>query len=287
MLIRLGLVVVAIVVVGLLLMGVGLGTGMMRFDSKGVEFGREDQTPDLGAPKPTVVSADELLRRQASQGVPLAPSVAIATPTRAPVPAHNVAKVAISPSRQRAGGAAAVASASDARTASAILVADPVISQTGAIRVLMPAVRVDAGSNAAVRDARGNEWQADQNFDHGQIVDRGPILITNTDFPELYRTERYDMAEWHKDLPNGRYRVSLHFAETCPYINGPGQRVFHLSVQGNEVRDFDVFKEAGGRQKALVKTFHVTVADGKLAIRFGKTDKNAPEINGIEVVEEK
>src|SRR5665213_933261 len=245
MLIRLGLVVVAIVVVGLLLMGVGLGTGMMRFDSKGVEFGREDQTPDLGAPKPTVVSADELLRRQASQGVPLAPSVAIATPARAPVPAHHVAKVAISPSRQH------------------------------------------AGSNAAVRDARGNEWQADQNSDHGQIVDRGPILITNTDFPELYRTERYDMAEWHKDLPNGRYRVSLHFAETCPYINGPGQRVFHLSVQGNEVRDFDVFKEAGGRQKALVKTFHVTVADGKLAIRFGKTDKNAPEINGIEVVEEK
>ncbi|HWE97391.1 MAG TPA: malectin domain-containing carbohydrate-binding protein [Tepidisphaeraceae bacterium] len=147
-------------------------------------------------------------------------------------------------------------------------------------------VRVTAGSTMPLRDPRGNAWDADSNFDGGEIVDRGPIAIANTDNPGVYRTEHYVMTGWHKEMPNGKYAVNLHFAETCDHITAAGQRVFHMNVQGVDCRDFDVFKEAGGHDRALIKTFHVAVADGRLFIRFERTDKDAPEINGVEVIPE-
>jgi hypothetical protein len=147
-------------------------------------------------------------------------------------------------------------------------------------------VRVHAGSVTPLQDPRGNTWDADSSFDGGEIVDRGPIAIANTDNPGVYRTEHYVMTGWHKDLPNGKYAVNLHFAETCDHITAVGQRVFHMNVQGIDCRDFDVFKEAGGRDRAVIKTFHVAVTDGRLFIRFDRTDKDAPEINGVEVIPE-
>ena len=65
-------------------------------------------------------------------------------------------------------------------------------------------------------------------------------------------------------------------------IKAAGQRVFSVSVQGNELKDLDIFKEVGAR-KALIKMFNVTVTDGKLSILFRKSDKGVPIINGIEV----
>jgi hypothetical protein len=75
----------------------------------------------------------------------------------------------------------------------------------------------------------------------------------------------------------------LHFAETYREITQSGQRVFTIKVEDQEIRNLDIFKEAGGSAKALVKTVPVTVGDGKLDIAFTFGEQH-PEINGIEII---
>jgi hypothetical protein len=113
-------------------------------------------------------------------------------------------------------------------------------------------------------------------------VNRGPIKIENTDDAWLYRTERYGMAGYSFTVPNGKYLVQLDFAETYPGITHPGQRVFSVDVQGVRLSHLDVFQEAGGRDIALVKSFQVTVTNGKLIITFVKEIQN-PVIDAIEI----
>src|SRR5262249_18032620 len=84
-------------------------------------------------------------------------------------------------------------------------------------------------------------------------------------------------------VANGAYTVRLHFAENYSGITGVGQRVFSVDVEGTRIADLDVFRETGGRNRALVKSATVKVADGSLTIAFLPQIEN-PEINGIEIV---
>jgi hypothetical protein len=91
------------------------------------------------------------------------------------------------------------------------------------------------------------------------------------------------MTAFSHALPNGKYIVKLHFAETYEGITAAGERVFSFNVEGQEFKDFDVFVKAGGVQKAYVETVKVDVTDGKLDIKFTPNIEN-PEINGIEII---
>jgi hypothetical protein len=84
-------------------------------------------------------------------------------------------------------------------------------------------------------------------------------------------------------VPNGKYVVKLHFAETFDGITAPGERVFAFNVQGQEFNDFDVWKKAGGPLRAYVETVPVTVTNSLLKITFTPKVEN-PQINGIEVL---
>ncbi len=145
-------------------------------------------------------------------------------------------------------------------------------------------IRIKAGSDKPVTDSSGNVWQADQGFADGEAADRAPDLaVANTKTPEVYRSERYGMTKFSLSLPNGKYTVKLHFAETYDGIEGAGQRVFSFNVEGREINDLDVFAKTGGLNRAYVETVPVEITDGKLDIRF--TEKNqSPEINGIEII---
>jgi hypothetical protein len=145
-------------------------------------------------------------------------------------------------------------------------------------------IRIDAGSTAPYTDSNGNVWLPDQGFADGDTVDRGnDVQIANTKDPAIYRTERYSMSGFSYKLPNGKYIVKLHFAETYENITGPGQRVFTFNVAGQEFKDFDVYAKAGGAKRAYVETVNVNVTDGKLDISF-TSNADSPEINGIEII---
>jgi endoglucanase len=145
-------------------------------------------------------------------------------------------------------------------------------------------IRIRAGDTAPFTDSSGNVWLADQGFADGNTILRaGDLNIENTKDPGLYRAEHYSMTAFSYPLPNGKYTVKLHFAETFDGITGPGQRVFSFNVEGREFKDFDIWVKAGGPQRAYIETVPVDITDGKLDIKFTPKVEN-PEINGIEII---
>ncbi len=145
-------------------------------------------------------------------------------------------------------------------------------------------IRIKAGTSAPYTDSNGNVWLADQGFEGGDTSERpSDLQIAETKDPGLYRTERYGMTAFSYKLPNGKYTVKLHFAESFEGITGPGQRVFSFNVEGHEFKDFDVFVKAGGARRAYIETVEAEVTDGKLDITFTRGVEN-PEINGIEII---
>jgi S-formylglutathione hydrolase FrmB len=156
-------------------------------------------------------------------------------------------------------------------------------------------LRVDCGADGSYKDKLGNVWAADQELgagktwgtDGGSTMDREGAGITGTDMARIYETERYSMTSYKFTIPNGKYTVRLHFAETFEGIGGPGERVFSVSLQGKEaLKDLDPFKTAGAALKPVVKEFKgVSVENGQLVIGFTPNVEN-PQICGIEVLAE-
>jgi alpha-L-arabinofuranosidase len=144
-------------------------------------------------------------------------------------------------------------------------------------------IRVKAGKSDPVKDAEGNVWLADQGFEGGQTIERPDIQIANTKSPDLYRAERYSMDSFSWPVPNGKYVMKLHFAETFDGITGPGQRVFSFNVQGQEFKDFDVWVQAGGALKAYVKAVPVEVTNSVIKVTFTPKVEN-PQICAIEII---
>ena len=156
-------------------------------------------------------------------------------------------------------------------------------ASAAAPKTSQPTIRIKTGVTAALKDSAGNEWLADTGFADGDTIARPDLAIANTKDAAIYQAERYSMTKFSQALPNGKYVVKLHFAETYEGINGAGQRVFSFNVEGKEFKDFDVWVKAGGFARAYVETVPVEIADGKLDITFTPNIEN-PEINGIEIL---
>lgn len=145
------------------------------------------------------------------------------------------------------------------------------------------AIRIRAGTTAKHTDESGVVWLADQGFADGETIDRTGIKVANTTTPSIYGAERYGMSRFSHPVPNGKYTVKLHFAETYEGIYAAGERVFSFNVEGQDIKDFDVTAKTGGVMRAHVETVEVTVADGKLDITFTSKIEN-PEINALEII---
>jgi hypothetical protein len=155
-------------------------------------------------------------------------------------------------------------------------------------------LRVDCGAFAPFKDKSGNVWIADQELgtgkiwgaDDGMTIGRPQVGITGTEIARIYETERYSMGSYQFTVPNGKYTVRLHFAETFEGIMGPGQRVFSVSVPGQEtLKDLDLFKTVGPL-KPLIKEYKgVAVENGQLVVGFTPNIEN-PQICGIEIFAE-
>jgi hypothetical protein len=144
------------------------------------------------------------------------------------------------------------------------------------------AIRIKAGSSESVKDAEGNVWEAEKGFEGGMTIARPTLQIANTKSPDLYRSEHYSMDSFTWSVPNGKYLVKLHFAETFEGITAPGQRVFSFKVQGKEFKDFDPWVKAGGFCRAYIETVPVEVTDGEIKITFTPKVEN-PQVCAIEI----
>lgn len=118
----------------------------------------------------------------------------------------------------------------------------------------------------------------------GTPIARAKAEVKGTEDDPVYLTERYSLKAYRFKVPNGRYTVRLHFAETYERITTAGQRVYTVAIEGKPIlTDFDPFKESGAQFTAIVKECKASVGDGELTLEF--TDKvQNPMINGLEVL---
>ncbi|XP_028954618.1 probable LRR receptor-like serine/threonine-protein kinase At1g56140 [Malus domestica] len=103
--------------------------------------------------------------------------------------------------------------------------------------------------------------------------------VTGTDVtPELFQTSRVSTGSlryYGLGLENGPYTVTLHFAETVyesrtsQTWQSLGRRVFDIYIQGTRrTKDFDISKEAGGVNRAVVRKFNVSMSENYLEIHL-------------------
>jgi len=144
----------------------------------------------------------------------------------------------------------------------------------------LPCVRVNAGG-PALSGENGVSWIEDAWYSGG-ATHQVEFPIQGTPEPEVYRTERFGPISYRIPVPNGTYLLRLKFAEI--HFEEPGQRVFHVVVNGRRVlEDFDIVREAGGPRVALDKTVLVRVTRGLVEIKFEPVIEQ-PKISGIEIL---
>jgi len=141
-------------------------------------------------------------------------------------------------------------------------------------------------------DHEGRLWSPDSYFSGGRLTHhKGPD--TGTSDPDLYSGERYGNFSYALPVAPGKYRVTLRFAETYfgpgnPGGGGLGNRVFNVFSSGRVLlHNFDIFKEAGGANLPLDKTFSDLEPDaqGKLLLTFVPV-VNYACVDAIEVVDQ-
>ena len=140
-------------------------------------------------------------------------------------------------------------------------------------------LRVNAGG-AAYTGGDGRVWQADTGFSAGTPAST-TAAISGTPDPPLYQTERYGNSfNYTLSVPNGNYNVVLKFAEF--FWSSPGQRVFNVAVNGQQVlSNFDILANVP-KNTALDKTFTTSVTGGTLTIALTTVKDNA-KISAIEI----
>ncbi|MGO9261851.1 MAG: malectin domain-containing carbohydrate-binding protein [Bryobacteraceae bacterium] len=158
-------------------------------------------------------------------------------------------------------------------------------------------VRIRAGWTSSWQDSGGQQWEADSYFLGGNALVRttNPAQQSNSMAPdmELYASERWGHFSYAVPVAEGRYRVTLkfcegHYGRRNSGVGGVGSRVFDVYCNGVALlRDFDIFKEAGGEGRPLGRTFSGIRpnAQGKILLSFVPTNGMAC-VNGIEVVED-
>jgi hypothetical protein len=146
--------------------------------------------------------------------------------------------------------------------------------------------------NLPYASPNGTLWQPDRYYNSGRIH---PLLqpVTGTNDPGLYSSERFGNFSYTFPVAQGTYTAILHFSEAYhgysnPGGGGTGSRIFDIYFNGVALlREFDIFKEAGGANRALRKEFHGLKPNalGKLVFTF-QPIRNYPCVDAIEIIQE-
>ncbi len=156
-------------------------------------------------------------------------------------------------------------------------------------------VRIRAGWPTSWQDSGGQPWRADSYFLGGNALVRttNPARDSNSPDIALYASERWGHFSYAVPVADGRYRVTLkfcegHYGRHNTGVGGLGSRVFDVYCNGVALlRNFDIFKEAGGEGRPVDRTFSgiQPTAQGKIVLTFVPI-KGMACVNGIEVVDD-
>jgi hypothetical protein len=104
-------------------------------------------------------------------------------------------------------------------------------------------------------------WIPDIHFQGGLLANPSPLSVVGTTDSELYQQHRYGHFTYQIPVVPGSYTLKLKFVESFfgtpgQVSDGQGARLFDVFCNGQVLlRNFDIFKEAGGQNRALDKTF--------------------------------
>ena len=158
-------------------------------------------------------------------------------------------------------------------------------------------VRIRAGWTSSWQDNAGQHWQADSYFLGGNALVRttNPAQQANSTASDtaLYSSERWGHFSYAVPAADGPYRVTLkfcegHYGRGNSGVGGAGSRRFDVYCNGVALlRNFDIFKQAGGEGRPLDRTFSGIrpTAQGKIVLTFVPIVGMAC-VNGLEVVDD-
>ncbi len=150
-------------------------------------------------------------------------------------------------------------------------------------------LRINVGSNAQYLDKDKNPWVQDTEFNgvYGYITGaptqskRSDVIRGTKDAP-IYYSYLKNIEKYKVKVPNGRYRVKLHFIEFRK--KETGKRVFDLSINNETVLDnFDILA-VQGMQYVQVQEFELEVETNEILLDFG-TVKDKPILSGLEIIQ--
>ena len=144
-------------------------------------------------------------------------------------------------------------------------------------------LRINCGyTTSAVLDAEGNEWQVEQYAVGGGNTYGGGVSGTADD--HIMKYIRYNTTGYDLPVPEGgNYLVRLHFAAMRNEVQTEGFEVFHVLLEGDTMEShFDIYEEAGGRQKYIAREYFVESTDDVISLRLPVV-AFSNEISGIEV----
>lgn len=143
-------------------------------------------------------------------------------------------------------------------------------------------VQINAGGNAYRNFLPDQEWSEEVEYgflDGGVTQWSGNQPIANTEDDELYRAERWGLVLYRVRVPQGKYRVTLLFAEN--YFNAANQRSFDVTIESKRVINaLDLYREVGAHAAYVRSVNEIEVADGLLDIHFAAL-QDQPLLNGL------
>lgn len=141
---------------------------------------------------------------------------------------------------------------------------------------------IDSGSTTAQ-----GSYTADTGASGGSTASSNRTITLpsgDTATQAVYQTNRFGNFTYTLSgfNPSSAHTVKLHFAET--YWSAAGQRIFNVSINNAVVLpNFDIVQQAGGANKAVIKSLNATANGlGQIVIQFATVKDNA-QVNAIEI----
>ena len=134
--------------------------------------------------------------------------------------------------------------------------------------------RIKAGDISSYTSRAGQRYGSDSYFTGGtagginapDLPASARIAVAAED-SGLYDSFREGAFAYRIPVPGGRYRVTLQFQE--PVVEAAGEREFDVLVNGNTVlKRFDIFASAGGKRRAVDRSFEAMSGADGMVIEF-------------------